>query len=103
MLLGVGYPIVCSCAVSDGDVAWMENLEFFFVKDGDVTTVTGLAYKEKGHVDVGDAVDQGRFRRERQGGRVSFGGSSHGAFVCGGVFDTVGGCLFIKEVERWIG
>ena len=33
-------------AVSDRDVVWMENLEFFFVKDGNVTTVTGLAHGE---------------------------------------------------------
>ena len=42
--------------MSDSDIVWMENLEFVFVKDGDVTTVTGLAYGEKRHVDAGDAV-----------------------------------------------
>ena len=54
-------------AVDYGDAAWMENLEFFFVKDRDVTTVTGLTHGEKRHVDNRDAVGQGCFRRERQG------------------------------------
>ena len=76
----------------------MENLEFFFVKDGDVTTVTGLAYREEGHVNSGDAVGQGCFRREGQG-EVLFGGSSQGAFVRGGDSDAVGGRLLIKEGE----
>ena len=84
--------------MSDGDVAWMKNLEFVFVKDGDVTTVTGLTYREKGRMDVGDAVGQGCFRRKRQG-EVSFGGSSHGAFVRGGDFYTADGQLLIEEVE----
>ena len=88
--------------MGDGDAAWIENLEFFFVKDGNVTTVTGLTYREKRHVDAGDAVGQDCFRRERQG-EVSFGGFSHSAFVCRGDFDTVGGWLFIEEVERPIG
>ena len=43
-------------AASDGDVVWMENLEFIFVKDGNVTTVTGLTHREKRQVDAGDAV-----------------------------------------------
>ena len=43
-------------AVSDRDVVWMEKLEFVFVKDGNVTTVTGLTYREKRHVDARDAV-----------------------------------------------
>ena len=74
----------------------MENLKFFFVKDGDVTTVTGLAYREKGHVDDGAVVSQGCFRRERQG-KMPFGGSSHGAFIRGGDSDAISGRLFIKE------
>ena len=84
--------------MNDGDVAWMENLEFVFVRDSDVTTVTGLTYGEKRHVDAGDAVDQGCFRRERQG-EICFGSSSHGAFVWGGDSDAVGGRVLIEEAE----
>ena len=43
-------------AVSDGDVTWVENLEFVFVKDGDVTTVAGLTHGEKRRVDARDVV-----------------------------------------------
>ena len=85
--------------MGDGDAAWIENLEFFFVKDDDMTTVTGLAYREKGHVDAGDTVGQVCFRRERQR-EMPFGGSSHGAFVRGGDSDAISGWLFIEEVER---
>ena len=53
--------------MSDGDVVWVENLEFLFIEDGDVTTVAGLSHGEKKHVDAGDAVSQGCFRREEQG------------------------------------
>ena len=77
-------------AVSDRDIAWMENLEFVFVKDGNVTTVTGLTYGEKRHVDAEDAVGQGCCGREKQG-EASFGGSSYGAFVRKGDFDAIGG------------
>ena len=51
--------------MSDGDVAWVEDLEFFFIKDGNVTTVASLPHGEKRHGDAGDAVGQGCFRRER--------------------------------------
>ena len=76
----------------------MENLEFVFVNDGDVITVTGLAYRDEGHVDAGDVVDQGSFRRKKQR-EVLLGGSSHGAFVPGGDYDAIGGPLLIEEVE----
>ena len=76
----------------------MEDLEFFFIEDGDVTTVAGLAHGEKRHVDARDAVGQGCFKREGQG-QVSFGGSRHGAFVCGGDVDAIGGWLLMEEVE----
>ena len=54
-------------AVGNGDVFWVENLEFLFIEDGDVATVAGLSHGEKRHVDAGDAVGQGCFRREGQG------------------------------------
>ena len=38
-----------------------------------------------------------------RGGGMPFGGSSHGAFVCGGDSDAVGGRLLIEEVEGPIG
>ena len=41
-----------SITVSDTDIALMANLE----SDGNVTTVTGLTYGEKMHVNAGDAV-----------------------------------------------
>ena len=53
--------------MSYGDIAWVENPEFVFVKDGHVTTVTGLTHGEKRHVDARDAVGQGCFRRKDRG------------------------------------
>ena len=63
--------------------------------------LAGLTHREKRHVDARVAVGQGCFGREGQG-QVSFGGSSHGAFVRRGDSDTVGGRLFMKEVEGLI-
>ena len=87
--------------MSYGDIAWMEDLEFFFIEDGDVTTVVGLAHGKKRHVDARDTVTQGCFRREGQR-QVSSGDSSHGDSVRGGDYDAVGGQPFMKEVERLI-
>ena len=48
----------------DGDLFWIENPEFFFIEDGDVTAVAGLPHKEKRHVDAWDAMSQCFFGRE---------------------------------------
>ena len=66
-----------------------------------MTTVAGLSHGEKRHVDDRDAVGQCCFRREGQG-QVPFGGSRHGAFICGGDFNALGGWPFMEEIEQFI-